>query len=194
MCCLRCLVDGQPGSILSPPLELHIITRYCRSDKDGDTVNCCNAQCPIGEFHLSCLGVDSTPKTWYCPNCRVLPSCKPAQKKKDTVVRAMKMDSICICNGQARENDKLLECKSGTCKNGTFFHLSCLKRKRMPNNSSSWVCASCTNAKKSKSQADSNPQVNASNAQQHTVNQAVYLSLLSTVPLSILNHLVLLLM
>lgn len=156
---------------VTPIGTTHHNTCYCRSDKDEDTVNCCNAQCPIGEFHLSCLGVDSTPKTWYCPNCRVLPSCKPAQKKKDTVVRAMKMDSICICNGQARENDKLLECKSGTCKNGTFFHLSCLKRKRMPNNSSSWVCASCTNAKKSKSQADSNPQVNASNAQQHTVNQ-----------------------
>lgn len=52
---------------------------YCRSVKDEGTVKCCNANCPVKEFHLSCLGIESVPKTWYCPNCRVLPKFKPAQ-------------------------------------------------------------------------------------------------------------------
>lgn len=126
----------------------HATLCYSRVNKDEDTVKCCNPQCSIGEFHLSYLGVDSTPKTWYCPNCRVLPSCKPAERRKDTVNRAMKMDSICVCNGKANAGDKLLECKSGKCENGTFFHLICLNRKRIPNNHSSWVCTSCLVEKK----------------------------------------------
>ena len=50
---------------------------FCRTATDEDTVICCNPECPIGSFHLSCLQIVSVPKTWYCPNCRTLQnSCK----------------------------------------------------------------------------------------------------------------------
>ena len=64
----------------------------------------------------------------------------------------MKLDSICICYGTAALTDKILECKSGTCESGTFFHLTCFNYRRMPNNSSSWVCSSCFTEQMPKSQ------------------------------------------
>ena len=122
---------------------------YCRSEREERTVKCCNANCSVKEFHLPCLGIEIIPKTWYCPNCRVLLTFKPAQRKKDTVDRAIKLELICSCQTKATASDKLLECMSGACESGTFFHLACLKYKRMPRNSISWVCSSCAISTKS---------------------------------------------
>ena len=36
-----------------------------------------------------------------------------------------------------------MKCSDAHCTNGKFFHLSCLGRKRMPNNSNSWLCSVC---------------------------------------------------
>ena len=46
---------------------------YCRQETVQETVDCCNPNCPIQRFHLSCLGIDAIPITRYCPNCRALP-------------------------------------------------------------------------------------------------------------------------
>ena len=47
---------------------------FCRTAIDEDTVICCNPECPIGSFHLSCLQIVSVPRAWwYCLNCRTLP-------------------------------------------------------------------------------------------------------------------------
>ena len=56
---------------------------------------------------------------------------------------AMKMDLICTCKAVAEKKDKLVKCSNAHCTNGKFFHLSCLGRKRMPNNSKSWLCSVC---------------------------------------------------
>ena len=53
---------------------------FCRTATEEDTVICCNPECPIGNFHLSCFQIVSVLKTWYCPNCRTLP--KFRQKRK----------------------------------------------------------------------------------------------------------------
>ncbi|CAH3156978.1 unnamed protein product, partial [Pocillopora meandrina] len=49
------------------PMEAHSVC-FCRTVTAEDTVSCCNANCPILKFHLSCLSICSIPKTWYCPN------------------------------------------------------------------------------------------------------------------------------
>ena len=121
-------------------------TCYCRQETEENTVKCCNPNCPIQQFHLSCLGIDSIPKTWYCPKCRALPEFKRGNSKKQSAnmaSEAMKMKSICTCKAVAEEKDKLVKCANITCTNGTFFHLSCLGRKRMPNNSKIWLCPVC---------------------------------------------------
>lgn len=50
---------------------------YCRQETDEDTVIrvvlYCNPSCAIQQFHLSCLGINTIPKTWYCPRCKALP-------------------------------------------------------------------------------------------------------------------------
>ena len=46
---------------------------FCRTATGEDTVICCNPECLIGNFHLSCLQIVSLLKTWYGPNCRTLP-------------------------------------------------------------------------------------------------------------------------
>ena len=46
---------------------------YCRQETDEDTVKCCNLSCAIQQFHLSCLDINTIPKTWYCPRCKALP-------------------------------------------------------------------------------------------------------------------------
>ena len=118
---------------------------YCRSKTDKITINCLNPLCEIREFHPSCLAVATVPKTWYCPNCRKLPQFKPkktkANKDDDMIQQALACDSICICQKKALENDKLIECHRSDCKNGVFFHLSCLNYKRLPNNhKTTWLC------------------------------------------------------
>lgn len=41
-------------------------------------------------------------------------------------------------------SDRLLKCLNKSCNNGKFFHLTCLKYKRMPNNSqTTWICPGC---------------------------------------------------
>ena len=121
-------------------------TCYCRQETVEETVKCCNPNCPIQQFHLSCLGIDGIPKTWYCPNCRALPEFKRGSSKKQSagiINEAMKMDLICTCKAVAEKKDKLVKCSNAHCTNGKFFHLSCLGRKRMPNNSKSWLRSVC---------------------------------------------------
>ena len=91
-------------------------------------------------FHLSCLRSST---------CRLLPEFKRNAKtrnavQQDVCSKALSLNSICICNSKPRPGDRLLECHSEDCLNGKFFHLDCLKYKRMPNNSkTTWVCNSC---------------------------------------------------
>ena len=121
-------------------------TCYCRQETVEETVKCCNPNCPIQRFHLSCLGIDGIPKTWYCPNCRALPEFKRGSSKEQSagiINEAMKMDLICTCKAVAGKKDKLVKCSNAHCSNGKFFHLACLGRKRMPNNSKSWLCSVC---------------------------------------------------
>ena len=83
----------------------------------------------ILQFHLSCLGIDAIPKTWYCPKCRALPEFKRGgskQKSTSIITEALKMNSICTCKTVANKNDKLVKCTNVDCPNGTFFHLPCL--------------------------------------------------------------------
>ncbi|XP_068743620.1 uncharacterized protein [Montipora capricornis] len=61
---------------------------YCRKNTTEKGVLCCNSKCPIVSFHLSCLKIDSIPKTWYCPHCRNLPDLSnpvPSQEIVDLV-------------------------------------------------------------------------------------------------------------
>ena len=132
---------------------------YCRDTTEDNTVTCSNPKCPYKKFHLSCLSMgDQVPKTWYCPTCRVLPEFKRSAKARNAVEqsindKALSLDSICICKSKPRSSDRLLECHSKDCLNGSFFHLDCLKYKRMPNNSkTTWVCNGC----KGKSQKGNN--------------------------------------
>ena len=121
-------------------------TCYCRQETLEETVKCCNPNCPFQRFNLSCLGIDGIPKTWYCPNCRALPEFKRGSSKKQSagiINEAMKMDLICTYKAVAEKKDKLVKCSNAHCTNGKFFHLSCLGRKRMPNNNKSWLCSVC---------------------------------------------------
>lgn len=85
---------------------------YCRKGLDEDTVKCCNPNCPIQQFHLSCLDIDHIPKTWYCPNCRVLPQLKRGSKKKasSNITEALKISS-------KGKEDKLVKCANVNCTN-----------------------------------------------------------------------------
>ena len=89
---------------------------FCRTATDEDTVNCCNPECPISKFHLSCLQIINVPKTWYCPNCRTLPKFRQIRKsaqsarKTSTPSPALTMDAISLCKRKPNEGDKLVEC------------------------------------------------------------------------------------
>ena len=108
---------------------------YCRKSTDEDCVVCCNPDCPIISFHLSCLKIESIPKTWYrpCPHCRTLPQYKRSQKatKNSSSVPhpAMSLDSICICKSRPNDSEKLLQCQNESCDNGKFFHIICFTYK-----------------------------------------------------------------
>ena len=127
---------------------------YCRKKTDEQSVLCCNPKCPIVSFHLSCLKIESIPKTWHCPHCRNLTELKKSRKAKSEEPKkkkgpsapnpAMSFDFICMCKSKPNESEKLLQCQSESCENGRFFHLQCLNYKRMPNNSqTTWTCPSC---------------------------------------------------
>ena len=74
---------------------------YCRKSTDKKCVDCCNPNCPIVSFHLSCLKIESVPKTWYYPHCRILPQYKRSKKATKISSHApypvMSLDCICIC-------------------------------------------------------------------------------------------------
>ena len=55
---------------------------YCRKETDEDTVKCCNPSCALQQFFLSCLGINTVPKTWYCLRCRALPEFKKRGPKQ----------------------------------------------------------------------------------------------------------------
>ena len=57
---------------------------YCRQETDEDTVKCCNPSCAIQQFHLSCLGINTVPRTWYCHRCRALPEFKKRGSKQNS--------------------------------------------------------------------------------------------------------------
>ena len=58
---------------------------FCRMPSDGNTVKCGNPQCPLVEFHLSCLAISTPlPRGWYCPHCCRLPQFKRLRKVKKT--------------------------------------------------------------------------------------------------------------
>ncbi|CAH3151454.1 unnamed protein product, partial [Porites lobata] len=113
---------------------------YCRKVTEEGTITCSNAKCPYMRFHLSCLRSST---------CRLLPEFKRNAKtrnavQQDVCSKARSLNSICICNSKPGPGDRLLECHSEDCLNGKFFHLDCLKYKRMPNNSkTTWVCNNC---------------------------------------------------
>ena len=129
---------------------------YCRKNTDEKGVLCCNPKCPIVSFHLSCLKIESIPKTWYCPHCRNLTEFKKSRKAKMKESKGKKnpsvpnpamsymYDFICLCKSKPSESEKLLHCHNESCENGRYFHLNCLKYKRMPNNSqTTWICPPC---------------------------------------------------
>ena len=65
-------------------------------------------------------------------------------EQNEVVLRAQEKESICVCMAKPQNGDKLIECHSEPCNNGTFFHISCLNYKRMPNNAkTTWQCNGC---------------------------------------------------
>ena len=63
---------------------------FCRMPSDGNTVKCENPQCPLVEFHLSCLAISTPlPKGWYCPHCCRPPQFKRLRKVKKTFSEIM---------------------------------------------------------------------------------------------------------
>ena len=101
---------------------------------------------------MKCLMLDSVPKTWYCPNCQTLPHFKKSRKKKEEQpinLSVMRFDTICICKAKPCTDEKLLECHGASCQSGTYFHLACLRYKKMPKNSQpTWKCPSCCKSSK----------------------------------------------
>ena len=132
---------------------------YCRTVTTENTVCCSNPDCVIGQFHYTCLGIVSTPKLWYYPNCRTQPQFKKASKqpKNEAPSDALALDLVCFCQQPPKKTDKLIKCHNSSCQNGKFFHLPCLGLKRMPNNSkTTWVCPVCkaSNINKPKAKDD----------------------------------------
>ena len=80
---------------------------YCRKVASDNAVKCSNPKCPIGLFHLDCLGKESTTKVWYCPNCRSLPEFGRSTKSTNypATTEALKLSSICI--GKEKPSDRL---------------------------------------------------------------------------------------
>jgi len=49
---------------------------YCQQGDSGKMILCDNTKCVLGWFHFECLALPDdyeTPKTWFCPDCRLLP-------------------------------------------------------------------------------------------------------------------------
>lgn len=130
---------------------------FCRMEREESTVKCSGAECPISNYHPSCLKIDKFPKAWLCPYCHRTAKVKSKKNEKSIKVkaekdatqeRALKMEMICKCGQKAKASDKLIECHNATCKRGKFFHLECLGYKKRPNNSkSTWKCDFCRTKK-----------------------------------------------
>ncbi len=123
-------------------------------ETEESTVKCGSAECPISNYHPSCLKIDKFPKAWLCPNCHRTAKIKKKKsnvktekvkaEKDCTLERALKIAIICKCGKKAKASDKLIECHSAKCSKGKFFHLECLGYKKRPNNSkSTWKCDYC---------------------------------------------------
>ena len=131
---------------------------FCRGHPSDDMLSCSNSDCPYRQFHTSCLALNEVfiPQKWYCPYCNRLPQfkrCRGATKAETVTPSTVNKDAIlceniCIC--KATTADRLVKCHNAACKNGNFFHWTCLGLKRMPNNAkTTWLCGSCK-GKKSK--------------------------------------------
>ena len=75
------------------------------------------------------------PKTWYCPHCCRLSPFKRKGNTRKSPRPTVVSESICICKAKPTPTDKLVECHGESCTNGKYFHLSCLRLKRYPNQS-----------------------------------------------------------
>lgn len=55
---------------------------YCKGPESGKMIGCDNQSCPFQWFHFDCLNLKAPPraKTWYCPDCRKLSSCRKTRK------------------------------------------------------------------------------------------------------------------
>ena len=127
--------------------------QHCDSDH---VVLCSNVDCPYSKFHIKCLSLNKVPilKTWYRPHCSRLPQFKLTRgstkgKQVSSIQAAMLCSGICIAILSLPQLTDYCECHGTTCRNGHFFHLSCLGLKRMPNNSkTTWQCEACRKKQK----------------------------------------------
>ena len=121
-------------------------TCFCRSKSESPTVLCSNEACPIKVFHTACLKITQAPSKWLCPLCHTASGNTKSKPRPNSAAlqKALQLQSVCLCKKKPLETDKLLECHSDCCESGTFFHLTCLNYKRMPNNASTtWKCPKC---------------------------------------------------
>ena len=132
---------------------------FCRQESTESVVTCSNESCTISIFHLSCLKVAKVPKKWFCPLCQKTNSVNKnnskAKQTKELLEEALKLPCICICKEKPIYSDKLLKCHNVACKNGKFFHLTCLNLKRKPNNAlTTWQCSGCKSEDKANSSSN----------------------------------------
>ncbi|KXJ10160.1 hypothetical protein AC249_AIPGENE21827 [Exaiptasia diaphana] len=114
------------------------------SDTKGMVAKCNINQCPINTYHLSCLKLQRVPNGWFCPLCHKTAKENQLKGQNETIEKALKVDSVCLCQKKALQTDRLLECHNESCASGRFFHLQCLNYKRMPNNAkATWICPTC---------------------------------------------------
>lgn len=63
---------------------------YCREGDSGRMICCDNKLCPIQWFHFDCLELPEdyeVPKSWFCPDCRLLSQSKRKTDKKPRTVK-----------------------------------------------------------------------------------------------------------
>ena len=105
---------------------------------------------------IPCLALDdvSIPEQWHCPRCCKLPQFKKGRKAlkgkpvpsaiNETAMQFTTCTTICVCNGKANITDSIIEYHNVVCDSGHFFHLTCLRLKRVPQNSkTAWQCFTC---------------------------------------------------
>ncbi len=133
-------------SILPPKKKSSNDICFCTEDVAGSTVKCKNVDCPISTYHISCLKLTQVPASWLCQYCPKLPEFKRKSKQKEdpALSKALALETICVCKTKAKVDDNIIECHNESCKQGKFFHISCLGYKRRPYNSkTTWCCDYC---------------------------------------------------